>query len=133
MNRLVRTIGCGLSLVAVVATLGGHWLALQSVAWARMVATFSRDEPILSAIFKTFDGKHPCTLCLKIQQGWQQEQKEQQKQPGVEAEKRSDLICEARLTRAPEAPRAATPAVPLVPILHADFLESPPTPPPRRA
>jgi len=132
MNRLMRTIGSVLCLVAVMATLGGHWLVLQSAAWARMLATYGQNEPLLSAISKTFDGRHPCVLCLKIQQGWQQEKKQQEKQPWVKADKRPDLLCEARLTLVPDAPRAATVAVPLAPLLHADFFESPPTPPPRR-
>jgi len=38
------------------AMLGGHWLVLQSVAWTRMLADFSRQDSLPAAISKTFDG-----------------------------------------------------------------------------
>jgi hypothetical protein len=45
---------------------GGHWAVLQGVAWATMVKDFSRTDSITQAVGKTFDGKHPCTMCKKI-------------------------------------------------------------------
>ena len=43
---LVGALFCGM---------GGHWAVLQGFAWARMA---SKGEKV--------DGRHPCTMCLKI-------------------------------------------------------------------
>lgn len=48
------------------SSIGGHWVVLQSVAWAQMLGTFARTESIQTAAVKTFDGKHPCEICKKI-------------------------------------------------------------------
>jgi len=45
---------------------GGPWTVLQTIAWAKMVVDYSRDNPVSEAISKTFDGEHPCTICKKI-------------------------------------------------------------------
>jgi len=51
--------------------LGLHWAALQSVAWAGMLLSYSHSGSIASAVEKTFDGKHPCPLCKTIAKGEQ--------------------------------------------------------------
>lgn len=46
---------------------GGHWGALQAVAWAGMVWNYSQaDGSLLSGVKKTFGGEHPCTMCTSI-------------------------------------------------------------------
>ena len=45
---------------------GGHLAILQGVAWTNMVRDFAKTESIGTALEKTFDGQHPCTLCKKI-------------------------------------------------------------------
>ncbi|HWF18083.1 MAG TPA: hypothetical protein VG754_02400, partial [Verrucomicrobiae bacterium] len=62
-------------IVALLGATGGHWAALQSVAWARMLADNARVAPLSIALEKTFDGKHPCSLCKKIAKGRQGEKK----------------------------------------------------------
>ena len=131
MNRLFRLTGSAACLVAVLVTLGGHWLALQSFAWARMLADFSRQDGLIVALSKTFDGKHPCALCLSIQRERQQEQRERPNAPGVKPDRDPDLFCEVRRTPLPLPPSVPTEAVPFVPRFHSDFIDSPPTPPPR--
>jgi hypothetical protein len=42
-------------------------MALQSVAWSRMLVAYSRGGQFISAVTKTFDGRHPCSLCKQIQ------------------------------------------------------------------
>ena len=54
-------------------SLGLHWPLLQTVAWAGMIASYSRDASLQEAISKTFDGEHPCTLCETIEEGRQAE------------------------------------------------------------
>lgn len=48
-------------------SLGLHWCFLQSVAWAGMIVSYSRDATFAEAISKTFDGLHPCKLCKLVQ------------------------------------------------------------------
>jgi hypothetical protein len=131
MNRLMRTIGCGLCLVAVLATLGGHWLALQSIAWGRMIAEFSRQDSVGTAVAKTFSGKYPCPLCLKIRDGLHQEQERQAKLPWLKTEQMPEAAWQFRFVSAPGAPTEPRHEQPFVPTLHADFIDSPPCPPPR--
>jgi hypothetical protein len=64
-----------LVLCAAAQILGGHWLALQSVAWLRMLATYAHGETLVAAIEKTFDGAHPCELCQLVKNGRSEEQK----------------------------------------------------------
>ncbi|MBL9160057.1 MAG: hypothetical protein JNJ70_21425 [Verrucomicrobiales bacterium] len=70
----------GLALFAGVHLLGGHWLALQMVAWMGMFAVNSQQGDLAGALEKTFDGKHPCPLCAAVEAGQQKEKEQQQKQ-----------------------------------------------------
>lgn len=60
--------------------LGGHWLALQMVAWIGMFAVNSQQDDLAGALEKTFGGKHPCPLCCAVESGKQKEKEQQQKQ-----------------------------------------------------
>jgi hypothetical protein len=71
LSRLSRI----LALLAAVQMLGGHWMALQSVAWVGMVIDYSKDAPLSVAIEKTFDGEHPCGLCQTVSKGRNEEQR----------------------------------------------------------
>jgi hypothetical protein len=63
-----------LAIVAALAcSLGLHWGLFQSVAWMRMVISYSQAAPLTEALAKTFDGKHPCSLCKEIAKGKQSE------------------------------------------------------------
>jgi len=65
-----------LAVVAALAcSLGLHWGLFQSVAWVGMVVSYSQDAPLKEALVKTFDGKHPCSLCKEIDRGKQSEKK----------------------------------------------------------
>jgi len=68
-------IGHWLLIIALLGATGGHWAMLQSVAWARMLADNVKTDSFEEAITKTFDGKHPCALCLQIAQGRKSEKK----------------------------------------------------------
>ena len=54
---------------------GGPWTVLQTIAWAKMVVDYSRDNPVSESISKTFDGNHPCGMCEKISKVRSEEQK----------------------------------------------------------
>ena len=111
--------------------LGGHWLVLQSVAWTRMLADFSRQDSLSTAISKTFDGEHPCPMCCKIKAVRQQEAQREKDTPLLKIEKMPDLILDNRQSLLTFVPAETHDAVPTVPRLCADFIETPPVPPPR--
>jgi len=110
---------------------GGHWLALQSVAWGCMIVSFSKQGSLGTAIARTFSGKHPCPLCLKIRHGVYEEQEHQDKLPWLKIEKLPEAVWQLSCVTAPPAPTTPRHDQPLVPTLHADFIDSPPAPPPR--
>lgn len=57
-------------LLGVLACGGGmHFAALQTVAWAGMVWTYSATTgSLVEGTRKAFDGEHPCTLCTRIKE-----------------------------------------------------------------
>jgi hypothetical protein len=63
----LRFVGHAVAAVAMFLVAGGHWGALQSVAWAGMLWNYTQtDGSLLSGVKKTFDGEHPCTMCTSI-------------------------------------------------------------------
>jgi hypothetical protein len=75
-GRLLRRIGLPLTYVAMFSIAGGHWAALQVLAWTQMARAYSRSADVVDALIKTFDGKHPCTLCCKVKEGRQKEKRD---------------------------------------------------------
>ena len=71
LKRLPRV----LIALALAASIGLHWTLLQSVAWVGMVVTYSQKATFTQAIEKTFNGKHPCSLCKQIAKGKHSEKK----------------------------------------------------------
>jgi hypothetical protein len=65
------------ALLAAVQLLGGHWLALQSMAWVGMAISYSQGSSVTIALQKTFDGEHPCALCKVVKKGRSEEQKKE--------------------------------------------------------
>jgi hypothetical protein len=61
--------------VALVSSIGLHWAFFQSVAWVGMVITYSQCGSLTQALVKTFDGKHPCSLCNQIAQAQKSQKK----------------------------------------------------------
>jgi hypothetical protein len=128
MKRPFQFISLMACLLAVFLSAGGHWAVLQSVAWARMLADFSRTDSWRVAVAKTFDGEHPCPMCLKIREGRARESKP----PAVvKFERLPEFAPQASLAllSPPEIPAPAV--IPFVPHRHADFISPPQKPPPR--
>ncbi len=70
-----RILGHMAAAVAMFFVAGGHWGALQTVAWAGMLWNYTQaDGSLLSGVKKTFDGKHPCTMCDSIKTAKEKEQ-----------------------------------------------------------
>jgi hypothetical protein len=70
-----QRLGHALTIFAVLAAIGAHWVVLQSVAWTTMLAESLRTASVSEAVGRTFDGKHPCLLCKQIAKGRQTEKK----------------------------------------------------------
>ena len=69
-------LGLVFCMIAGFQLLGGHWAILQTAAWAGMVIDYSKTEGVEAGIAKTFDGKHPCSLCLSIAKNKEKEGKQ---------------------------------------------------------
>lgn len=131
MKKIFTVSGFTTCFTALLVMLGGDWFVLQSVAWTRMLATFLQQESLGMAFVKTFDGKHPCPMCLQIRAGREQENRQQETPTLVRSIKIFDLFLADRQPSIPSAPVSSTDAMPGFSRLHSDFVESPPTPPPR--
>lgn len=59
-----------------IIAVGGHWPLLQSVAWVTMFVEFAQTDSFSLAAKKTFDGKHPCKICVLVKEGKQKEEKQ---------------------------------------------------------
>ena len=57
-----------LILCCLLSVSGLHWFAVQTVAWAGMLATRSSEVGFVDAARTTFDGAHPCALCRTVDQ-----------------------------------------------------------------
>jgi len=64
---------CALALLQIS---GGHWAVLQVTAWVGMLVKYSEAEGMEVGVGKTFDGKHPCELCVSITKNTQTEKKQ---------------------------------------------------------
>ena len=120
MSRLFRL----LALLAALQLLGGHWVVLQTAAWVGMTVEYSKTESLPEALSKTFDGQHPCKLCVAVKQGRSEEQNQ--------AQIKIALKTEAILTEIVSAPAPSVAPVQFpVPLVSADLRTlAPPTPPP---
>jgi len=68
-------LGHALVLFALLTAIGAHWVLLQSVAWTTMLAENLRTNSLPEAVERTFDGRHPCTICQQIAKSKQSEKK----------------------------------------------------------
>jgi len=64
--RFCKYLAKFLVVAALVLTLGAHWALLQTVAWTAMLANNLRMHSFSESVCRTFDGKHPCPICLAI-------------------------------------------------------------------
>jgi hypothetical protein len=132
VRGFLKRFGWLASLMAVFVTGGGHWMALQSVAWACMLVSYSQQADFATALEQTFDGAHPCPMCTKISQDRAQEQREQPAGAPSAARTIPETLCLAAGVEVPPVPvhlcfiRTSILAAP------SELAQPPPTPPPRR-
>jgi hypothetical protein len=65
-----------LALMCALYISGAHWVVLQSAAWTGMIVARAPKVGVESAVRSTFDGGHPCNLCIAVKQGQENEQKQ---------------------------------------------------------
>ena len=87
-------MGIILILIASFQIAGGHWIVLQTVAWAGMMQNYSRIDGIERGMMKTFDGKHPCALCSKVKEGREYEQKKLPEKTDFKVAKKTTFLQE---------------------------------------
>ncbi|MBI1177797.1 hypothetical protein GC207_10205 [bacterium] len=106
-------------------TLGLHWTVLQSVAWMTMLVNYSTETSFSDAVEMTFDGQHPCKLCIAVAEGKKTERREALLKSFAKADwvLSSDVVC---LTRPPATRLAMTHVATPLPLRSP-----PPLPPPR--
>ncbi len=131
VNKFLRITGVSACFLALLVMTGGHWFALQSFAWVRMTLEFSHNDTLRGALARTFSGRYPCALCLKVKKGWQQQQDQERRSPWLGADKMPEMVWTFRLLKAPLAVQLPAPAGVFSSQFFYDFSESPPTPPPR--
>lgn len=70
MKRLLHAL---LVFLTCLQLCGGPQGFMQCVAWAGMLASYSSGRTAAEAVEMTFDGEHPCALCLAIQESREKE------------------------------------------------------------
>lgn len=76
---------------ALLVSLGGHLLLLQTVAWSTMLLSYSESASLKEAAKKTFDGDHPCPLCKAVKES----REEEKKLPMFKAESKKEMMAPA--------------------------------------
>jgi len=121
-----RKLGHVLIIVALIAAVGGHWAVLQTLAWTNMIAENIQTSSLFEAMTRTFDGKHPCSLCQAITQGKKSEKKTefppQLKKMEFISERASFVFCPPQDFRLIAEHN----------VTFAGFVHPPPFPPPRK-
>jgi hypothetical protein len=114
-------------ILALLASVGGHWALLQSLAWTRMLIERTHTASFATAVQTTLDGEHPCDMCKRITEGKQNEQQPEKSPLGAKV----DLLCERRVIAI--APPSEPMNFPSSPTEGMPRAERPPVPPPRAA
>ena len=120
-----RGLRRSIAILVLIVISGGHWPALQGVAWITMLVSNFRTCSISDAMSHTFDGRHPCPLCKAIASAKKTEKTSQLVVPATRLE---FVLSPARFSLDEEfcCDRSA-PACSFA----AELTPQPPTPPPR--
>lgn len=114
-----------------VASIGLHLALLQSVAWSLMFAGFMRSgDSIPAALGKTFDGQHPCRLCVWVRSKASDSAKDSSPSHAAPNLPKLELVtpADALAWAAPALPHTTIAAAPM---FWAPRPHAPPVPPPR--
>jgi hypothetical protein len=112
---------------------GGPPGLAQCIAWAGMLVNYARQDGLVLAVEKTFDGEHPCSLCKSIAKAQEQQDPEPVKAPAADPWKGcrdAAVAVPAELPSPGESPLVV--ARPGDPVARCGRLASPPPVPPPR-
>jgi hypothetical protein len=84
----------GTVLLAWFIATGAQWDLVQSFAWGRMIAGYSRTMPLAEAVRLTFQPDNLCSICQMVSVAKQQQSKEAGA-PGSSAVSKAPLIFQA--------------------------------------
>lgn len=135
---MLRKLGLIFAALALFSIAGGHWAVLQTVAWAEMLHDCGqRTGSLAVAAEQTFDGQHPCELCLQIAAAREREAKSQSEKPFSDqktgkAQKNDKALALEKCLFPAWTLIASVRWDPLSPLDGPSRDEQPPTPPPRR-
>lgn len=127
MRPVISRISRLFVVLALLASVGGHWAVLQSVAWTQMLVERAGQESFARAVQTTFDGAHPCGLCKRIRDGKQKEQQPEQAPLTVKL----DLLLERQIVAF--IPTFADTEFSSIAVRAPSRVDCPPVPPPRAA
>lgn len=119
-------LGKSLVTILLILSIGGHWALLQGVAWVSMVIDYSKAAPVLVAVSKTFDGKHPCKLCKLVKKGKASDSKRE----AIKVKTKIDFWMPLREADAPTLDVVSSAFFAPASAFHSRS-DSPPVPPPR--
>lgn len=110
-------------------SLGLHWALLQTVAWTGMLVRYSREGSLAEAIAKTFDGRHPCSLCKVVAQSKAEQRDKEKHVPWFAGSKLDPAV--PGLTHTACWPPSVAPLVMIELPTPPTLTWEPPHPPPR--
>lgn len=64
-NRHLSAWLARLTAVALILLMQGPAIFIQEIAWVKMLAIYTQERGWKRGVAETFDGKHPCELCVK--------------------------------------------------------------------
>lgn len=137
---MFRKLGLLCAALAFFSMAGGHFVALQTIAWAKMLRdSTERTGSLAVAVQQTFDGQHPCELCVEIASARRHEakapvsaQKDASNALQIAKAEKSDKATLLEMNLPPARIVAASLRWHLQPYLDGPLRdEQPPTPPPR--
>ena len=63
--------------ITLILLMQGPAMVLQEIAWLRMLTSYTQERGLQRGVAETFDGDHPCELCLKVKAIRQEEQRQE--------------------------------------------------------
>ncbi|MBK1792033.1 hypothetical protein [Persicirhabdus sediminis] len=133
MPALTQHFGKFCTLLAILGVLDAHLLIAQCWAWTQMLADRS-DRGIELAIDSTFNGEHPCALCLQIKAAKVEKDEQQPISVRSEVFQLAGFCTPSEMTRAMQVsppPHRQLKLELWQPLTPAGFISTPISPPPQ--
>lgn len=109
---------------------GSHWDLIQTFAWGRMIATYSRTMPLAQAVRLTFTPDNLCGVCKSVSEAKQQQDAAVPGEASSKAAGKILLVFEPRTAWSADLPSVRG-WVAFDPHLAGRDRSPPPVPPPR--